>query len=357
MKKQRVLITGAGGMLGNAIVPYFSARFETVCATDKDVTEPWLGYLDVRDTTAIRRKFAEFAPDLVLHLAACTDLEFCEIHPAIARATNATASGDVAALCEEHGVTLVYISTAGVFDGTKDGFYTERDQPNPIMVYGATKYEGERLVAARCSRQFTVRAGWMVGGGAMKDKKFVHRMLGQVVAGAKTIHAVHDRLGTPTYTHDFALNLLELLDSRRYGTYHMVCEGSGTRYDVAREILEITGRTDIRLVPVPSSHFAEDYFAPRPVSEMMINANLAALGLNRMRPWRVALREYIAREFPHAFVGTCALGDRRARADRRKEAIDWNGRERRKALRRQGDLGHARTERHASAKKEPAVVS
>ena len=339
VKKERILITGAGGMLGNAIFPYCSSRFETISATDIEVSEPWLEYLDVRDTVALRRKFAELQPNLVLHLAACTDLEFCETHLAVAEETNVAATGEVAALCEEIGATLVYISSAGIFDGNKEGLYTEEDEPEPIMVYGRTKYEGEKLVAGRCRKHFTVRAGWMVGGGAMKDKKFVHRVIGHIVSGAKVIRAVNDRWGTPTYTHDFALNLFRLIESLKYGTYHMACEGSGTRHDVARAILEICGREDIELIPVDSSYFESNYFAPRPISEMMRNAKLSALGINLMRPWREALRDYITREFPHALAGAGAQAERRSRQDQRKRAIYWNGPERRKSRgRRKTDL-------------------
>lgn len=341
MNKDRVLITGCGGMLGNAVYPYFSSRYETVRATDKDVNESWIEALDIRDGAALRRTFADLKPDLVLHLAACTDLEFCEVHKDVAEATNAEATRDIAQLCEETGATLVYISTAGVFDGKKEGFYTEQDQPRPIMVYGQTKYDGELHVSSLCSRHFIVRAGWMVGGGAAKDHKFVQSVLGQIVAGSKVIRAVNDRWGTPTYTHDFALNLFRLLDSRSYGTYHMVCEGSGTRHDVARAILDICGQDGIELVPVESSYFATNYFAPRPVSEMMTNANLRALGINFMRPWQEALKDYIAREFPQAIAGNQqAASERRVRTERRKQNLPWNGPERRKSSgRRSEDQG------------------
>jgi len=324
-------------MLGNAVFPYFSSRFDTLRATDKDVNESWLEFLDVRDSAALRATFAQFKPTLVLHLAAITDLEVCEVQQELAKDVNATATGEIASLCEEHGATLVYISTAGVFDGTKEGFYTEQDEPRPIMVYGATKREGEILAAQRCSRHFIVRAGWMVGGGAAKDHKFVHHILGQIVSGAKVIRAVDDRFGTPTYTHDFALNLFRLLDSRKYGTYHMVCEGSGSRFDVARAILDIGGHKEIELIPVPSSYFNGNYFAPRPVSEMMTNANLRALGLNFMRPWRDALEDYIRREFPHALAGyEGEKKERRVRQERRKQVLPWNGPERRKSVGRRG---------------------
>lgn len=355
MKDGTVLITGAGGMLGNAVYPYFAKRYGTVVATDKDLTEPWLKQLDVRDTAALRRAFETVRPSLVLHLAACTDLEFCEVHPGVARDTNATATQSVAALCEETGATLVYISTAGIFDGKKEGFYTEEDQPRPLMVYGQAKYDGELFATRHCSRTFVVRAGWMVGGGARKDHKFVQNILGQIVSGARRIHAVNDRYGTPTYTHDFALNLFRLLDTRRYGTYHMVCEGAGTRFDVARAILDIAGRDDIELVPVDSSFFAQNYFAPRPVSEMMVNANLRALDINLMRPWREALSDYILREFPSALAGASAEdGERRVRVERRKEALSWDGPERRRSgERRRQDKGRQgeRTAEEGSASK------
>lgn len=337
MESERVLITGAGGMLGNAVFPYFSSRYASVCATDMTISEPWLRPLDVRDTQQLKTWFAEIKPTVVLHLAACTDLEFCEVHADVARDTNDLATRAVAELCEEHGATLVYISTAGVFDGTKDGFYTEQDQPNPIMVYGQTKYDGELNVAKHCSRHFIVRAGWMVGGGVGKDHKFVHHILGQIVAGANVIHAVKDRFGTPTYTHDFALNLFKLLESHQYGTYHMVCEGSGTRYDVARHILDITGQKNIALEPVDSSFFGSNYFAPRPVSEMMRNANLAALGINVMRPWREALQDYVTREFPLAMAGAAKGVERRQSSGRRKTVVSWNATARRKSAGRRAD--------------------
>lgn len=296
---ERVLITGGGGMLGNAVYPYFVARCGQVRATDKRLAEPWLELLDVSDDAALRAAMAEFKPQLVLHLAAETDLEYCEDHPDVAEATNATATRSIAALTQQAGATLVYISTAGVFDGEKVGFYVEDDVARPLMVYGRTKLRGEEYVREVGGRYFVVRAGWMVGGGLSKDHKFVSKMLEQIAEGREVLHAVDDRWGTPTYTHDFANNLFTLLGTSHYGTYHMVCEGSGTRYDVACEIVTICNRSDIRVEAVSSEYFAADYFAPRPRSEMLVNENLNRLGLNQMRPWRAALRDYINREYPH----------------------------------------------------------
>lgn len=333
MKGTKVLITGCGGMLGNAIYPYFRERFSDVLATDKDVNEDWLEYLDVREHDKLQQVFEDFKPELVLHLAAETDLEFCETNPEIAEATNSVATRKIAELSNDSNATLVYISTAGVFDGEKEGNYTEADEAKPIMVYGQTKFDGEEHVRAIASKYYILRAGWMVGGGNKKDHKFVMKILEQVIDGKETLHVVTDKWGTPTYTHDFALNLFELLDSLQYGTYHMVCEGSGTRYDVAQEILSICGRTDIEMVAVDSDFFKEEYFAPRPRSEMMINENLRKLGMNHMRSWKVALREYINLEFKHAISGAYAGKELRKNGGDRRCAVPlWRGQERRASM-------------------------
>jgi dTDP-4-dehydrorhamnose reductase len=121
-------------------------------------------------------------------------------------------------------------------------------------------------------------------------------ILEQLAAGAKTIYGVTDKSGTPTYTHDFARNLFALLSRDIYGTYHMVCKGTGTRFDVAKEIVEICGyETEVK--PVDSSFFAERFFVKRPASEMLFNQGLERLGINLMRDWRVALREYLKRDY------------------------------------------------------------
>lgn len=318
----KVLITGCGGMLGNAVYPYFLKHCKLVVATDMRLTEPWLSELDVRDSERLIETFAQLQPDLVLHLAAETDLEFCEANQQTAIDTNATATKHIAELCHDYGATLVYISTAGVFGGEKEGMYTEADPPTPIMVYGQTKFDGENHVREVNGAYYIVRAGWMVGGGPAKDHKFVSKILEQIGQGQKVLHAVDDRFGTPTYTHDFANNLFRLLDTEAYGTYHMVCGGSGTRYDVAKEIVAICARDDLQVEAVDSEFFAAQYFAPRPRSEMLFNANLEQLGINLMRPWQTALREYIYAEYTHLLPDDATRGlnavERRSGLDRRQ---------------------------------------
>lgn len=291
----RILITGSAGMLGSAVYPAFVRAGHDVTATDlhpRPVGALAMSALDVRDFSLVASTVETLRPDLVLHLAAETDLEVCERDHDHAFLTNTVGTEFVALACRRRDIPVVYISTAGVFDGRKEGAYTEFDEANPINIYGRSKYEGELVVKQLGSRHFIVRAGWMIGGGD-RDHKFVRKVTDQLRAGATTIHAVSDKLGTPTYTEDFARNLLALVATEFYGRYHMACIGEGSRMDVAREIVAHSGRDDVEVVAVNSSFFSDEYFAPRPRSEIMRNYMLDLHGLNLMRPWDVALREYL----------------------------------------------------------------
>lgn len=311
----KILATGAAGMLGSALVPAFAGAGHEVVPTDIDlrVTDPWgpgmptLDWLDVRERSAVDRAVDAVAPDIVFHLAAETSLEVSDADPDHAFLTNTIATRYVALACRRAGIPMLYISTAGVFDGTKqDGPYTEFDDPNPINTYGASKYQGELIVRDLLDDYWIVRAGWMVGGGPGKDHKFVARILGQLAEGRTTIHAVGDKLGTPTYTRDFARTLMGLLDSGIPGLYHMACEGEGSRYDVAAHLLAVLGRDDVELVEVGSAFFADEFPSLRPRSEIMRNLSLDLQGMNLMRPWRDALEEYLHQQFPALVTSTPA---------------------------------------------------
>jgi dTDP-4-dehydrorhamnose reductase len=310
----RILITGAGGMLGSAVVPALVARGHEVYATDLrgeasyvdpatevpdgDMTRlDRLGRLDVRRREDVGRWMESTWPDLVMHLAAETNVDLCEVQPDHAYATNALGTKHVALACQAANLPLVYISTAGVFDGRKDGLYTEYDPAYPINVYGSSKLEGERYVQTFLQRYYIVRAGWMVGGGN-RDHKFVARIVNQLRSGARTVYAVGDKWGTPTYAPDFAACLSRLIETESYGLYHMACLGNGTRYDVAKKILEVLGvQHDVELVEVDSAFFMDEFPAPRPRTEAMRNLVLDLQGMNTMRPWEESLEEYLTTAF------------------------------------------------------------
>ncbi len=305
---QRVLITGSAGMLGTAVYPHFQANYPTVLASDINQYNhrrraPWQAELDVTDREQVRKAISEFKPDLVLHLAALVDMEICEDQPEFSEELNVTATQIVAEEAERANATVVYISTGGVFEGSKpnppDTYYTEDDPVDSICVYGKTKYGGEIHIRNICSKYFIVRPGWMVGGGYHLDRKFVGMILDQIERGAQTIYGVDDKWGTPTYTYAFAKNLDTLLRTGQHGTYHMVCKEPATRYDVAAGIVEICGRDDIEMEKVKSDFFEKRFHAPRPPNEILVNKALEDLGINEMPTWREALEEYIPWHFPH----------------------------------------------------------
>lgn len=289
---QQILITGAGGMLGQAVYDAFSHTYKNCIATDIDLNETWLSHLDVRDMAECEKVFKNIKPTIVLHLAALTDLEYCERNSDDAWSTNALGTENIAILTKRYGTLMVYISTAGVFDGKKNE-YTDFDSPNPLNYYGKSKYYGENFIQSYLDRFFIFRAGWMMGGGPKKDKKFINKIFKQIQDGKKDIYVVDDKLGTPTYTHDFAKGILNLIQTDYYGVYNQVCSGGCSRLDVAKEFLKnLNLDKKIKVHKVSSNYFKKEYFAPRPVSEQLINLKLTKRNLNIMRPWQKCLKEY-----------------------------------------------------------------
>jgi dTDP-4-dehydrorhamnose reductase len=293
---KRIYMAGAGGMLGEAFHAVFSPRHTLKCS-DKDVNADWLSSLDFRDFGAYREDVTDFEPDYLFHLGAFTDLEFCELNPEDTYATNTLAVENAVHIANELDVPLLYISTAGIYDGLKDT-YDDWDLPNPLGHYARSKYMGERFVAENCRRHLVCRAGWMMGGGPPKDKKFIQKLMAQLKSGTEELFVVDDKLGTPTYTIDFARNVELLLSAEFWGVYNMVCPGVTSRLEVARYLLQSLGLTQrVRVNPVSSEHFAAEYFAARPASERLLTTKLDLRGLNIMRDWRQCLDEYLAERY------------------------------------------------------------
>ena len=291
--KKKIYVAGCGGMLGEAFYTQFREDFILKC-TDKDVNESWLTYLDFRDYNAYKKDVTDFKPDYLFHLGAYTDLEFCELNADETYNTNTLAVENAVYIANELDVPLLYISTAGIFDGKKE-VYDDWDQPNPLGVYARAKYMGERFVVENAKRYLVCRAGWMMGAGPKKDKKFIQKLMKQLKEGKKELFIVDDKDGTPTFTHDFAKNVKVLMQKEYWGLYNMVCGGQTSRYEVAQELLKILGlENDVRLTPVSSDYFKDTYFAERPPCERLVNRKLKIRDINLMRDWKVALKEYIA---------------------------------------------------------------
>ena len=293
---KKIYIAGSAGMLGDAFYQEFKSSYELKCS-DLDDSEDWISHLDFRDYKKYRDEVMDFAPDYLFHLGAHTDLEYCENNIDDTYNTNTLSVENAVLIANELDIPLLYISTAGIFDGSKDWF-DDWDLPNPICHYARSKYAGELYVQGNAKRHLILRAGWMMGGGPNKDKKFIAKLMNQLKAGKKELHVVDDKLGTPTYTCDFAKNAKLLLEEEIWGLYNLVCGGLTGRFEVAEEVLNFFKLSDeVKLTKVNSEFFKKEYFAPRPDSERLINAKLNIRNFNIMRDWKVCLEDYLSSSF------------------------------------------------------------
>jgi len=294
---KKIYMAGVGGMLGEAFYKQFKDEYELKCS-DIDVNEKWLSFLDFRDEQNYRKEVLEFNPDFLFHIGAYTDLEYCELHEEDAYETNTKSVEYAVSIANDIKIPLLYISTAGIFDGKKDA-YDETDRPNPLGHYARSKYLGE-LYVQKHSKDFIIcRAGWMMGAGINKDKKFIQKIIQQISDGKKVLHIVNDKLGTPTYTQDFASNVKLLIEKKQRGLFNMVCGGYTGRLEVAHELVKLLGlERSLEVEEVTSEFFSDEYFAERPKCERLLNKRLDDLGLNIMRDWRIALKEYLVDYYP-----------------------------------------------------------
>lgn len=292
MNKKRIYISGCGGMLGEAFYQQFKNEYNIKCS-DKDVNAEWLSFLDFRAYDAYRKDVEDFKPDYLFHLGAYTDLEWCERNAEETYLTNTLAVENAVNIANSLNIPILYISTAGIFDGKKE-FYDDWDIPHPLGVYARSKYMAERFVVENALHYLVCRAGWIMGGGPSKDKKFIQKIMKQLKQGKQELHIVNDKNGTPTYTHDFALTVKNLIRKEYWGVYNCVCSGQTSRLEVCKEMLKILGIEEkIRIKEVNSDFFTKEYFAVRPSSECLLTRKLDMRGVNAMRNWRIALKDYL----------------------------------------------------------------
>lgn len=267
----RVAITGSRGQLGSAL-QRISVEHEVL-----GLVRPMH---DITDMDAIGMAIREFVPDIVIHAAAMTDVDGCERDPEAARRVNVLGTRNVAVAAQQVDAKLVYISTDYVFDGRKAAPYWEYDDVNPLSVYGRTKWLGEEIVRRFSSRYYIVRTAWLYGEG---EDNFVGTVL-RLARERGSLHMVTDEVGSPTFVLDLAQAILKLLETFAYGTYHLSNAGTCSRYQWAREILDIAGRDDVRLIP--SQNY--ERLAQVPKRVVLRNVCAAELGIT-MRSWREAL--------------------------------------------------------------------
>ncbi|RMF93043.1 MAG: dTDP-4-dehydrorhamnose reductase [Candidatus Schekmanbacteria bacterium] len=287
---KKALVTGAAGMLGSDLCPCLEKNGYDVIRTDINLRESTIEKLDVRNFDEVKEFIEKENPEIVFHLAAETDVDLCEKDPEHSYRSNYIATENIAMVCREKNLPMIYISTSAIFDGTAPEPYTEYDLPNPSNVYGRSKLEGEKAVIRLVEEHYIIRAGWMVGGWDI-DKKFTRKII-ELLKKNDEIKAVNDKVGSPTFTFDLSESIVRIVKNGRPGIYHSANKGQCTRYEYACKLIELMGlKEKKRVVPVSSAHFPLP--APRGRSEAMVNMKLNVLNMNKMPTWEESLEKYL----------------------------------------------------------------
>jgi dTDP-4-dehydrorhamnose reductase len=279
----KVVVTGAGGMLGRDVVLAAENAGHEVAALER--TD-----LDVTDPDRVHDRFQWERPDTVVNCAAWTDVDGAEEHEEEAMAVNGIGAGHVAAMAAEVGATVVYVSSDYVFDGSKGSAYVEVDQPAPLSAYGRTKLAGEEATAAANARHFVVRSSWLFGVGG---RNFVETML-QLAGDHGEVLVVRDQVGSPTYTWHLASGLVRLIEGNAWGLHHMAAGGQCSWYDFAREIFD-QAKVECRVLSGTTEMLGRP--APRPPVSALATQREHAIVLPE---WRDGLAGYLAQREPVA---------------------------------------------------------
>ncbi len=276
----KVLVTGATGMLGRAVMQVLRAQ-------QMDCLGVSCADMDLTDETAIRSRVEAFRPDAIVHCAAYTAVDAAEQDVRRCMAVNSLGTMHLARAARRVGAKLMYISTDYVFDGRSDVPFEATDRPCPLNVYGLSKLQGEEAVRGVMTRYFILRTSWLFGAGG---RNFVRTML-RLSRERSFVRVVDDQLGAPTYTADLARLIAKMIVTDRYGIYHATNEGECSFAEYAAVIMAASG-SKCRVEPVSSAAYGAP--AKRPQSSRLSKASLDAAGFPRLPPWEDALARYLA---------------------------------------------------------------
>lgn len=275
----KVLVTGVRGQLGYDVVRELEKR--QIEAVGVDVEE-----MDITDAAQVETVIRNVNPDAVIHCAAYTAVDAAEDNEELCRRVNAQGTENVAKVCQEMDLKMMYISTDYVFDGQGTRPWEPDDERDPLNVYGQTKYEGELAVEKYVEKFFIVRIAWVFG---VNGKNFIKTMLNLGKTHDK-LTVVNDQTGSPTYTYDLARLLADMIQTDKYGRYHATNEGICTWYEFACEIFRQAGM-DVEVAPVTSDEYPAK--AKRPANSRMSKKKLDENGFERLPSWQDALKRYL----------------------------------------------------------------
>lgn len=281
----KVLVAGAQGMVGRAVSAHCAAQGNDVFAPDHQ-------RLDITNHESVRQVMDVERPDAVINCAAWTDVDGCERDPQRALAVNCEAVENLALNCRHAGAVFLTISTDYVFDGSKEGFYTQRDDPAPSSVYGKAKLEGERRAQAASARTIIVRTGWVFGA---DGRNFLSTVIERGRRGER-LKAISDAYGTPTFAVDLAARLYDLAQLDLPGVYHVVNSGRGASYEeFTRVALKAAGCAAPEIESVSMDALQRP--APRPRNSRLRCLLSEAVGLKALPDWESALGHFARQTF------------------------------------------------------------
>lgn len=275
----KVFVTGVKGQLGHDVVRELEKR--GMEAVGVDIEE-----MDITDAASVEQVIRAAAPDAVIHCAAYTAVDAAEENEAVCRRVNADGPRNIARVCRELDIRMLYVSTDYVFDGQGEHVWEPEDACAPRSVYGQTKYEGELAVQEILEKYFIVRIAWAFG---KNGKNFVKTML-KLAETHDTINVVSDQFGSPTYTYDLARLLVDMVQTDKYGVYHATNEGFCSWYDFACAIFREAG-VNVKVVPVTSAEYGAK--ANRPMNSRMSKEKLTENGFERLPSWEDALKRFM----------------------------------------------------------------
>jgi dTDP-4-dehydrorhamnose reductase len=283
----RIFVTGAAGNVGRRLVEILKERNHEV--TGVDIRE-----LDITDFQAAISRISAERPELVIHCAAMTHVDRCAERPDEALRINGMGAQNIAIACQQISAAMCYISTNEVFDGESSVPYLEYDAPRPINPYGKSKWFGEQAVRDLVPRHFIVRTSWLFAHGGVN---FLQKIV-SVAAAGRPLCVVTNEVACPTYAEDFIPALIQLVETGRYGIYHLVNEGRASRYDFARYILDTYGYADYPIQKIVGAQYPRP--STPPVYSVLHNFMAAQIGI-KLRPWTDAVNAFVEHE--RAFAG------------------------------------------------------
>ncbi len=303
----RILLTGAAGQLGKALIrellkkehgfvekllltvnseTSWNALYNRMKEEELSDMRAEIIQLDITDVYAVRTAVKNFMPDVIINSASYTAVDACESDYENARLVNEDGVRNLADIAKEINAVLVHISTDYVFDGESPVPYREEDEVGAVNLYGKTKVLGEETVKKALDRYFVIRTAWLYGEG----KNFVKTML-RLSETNKELRVVSDQTGSPTSAAELARFIAYIIQTEKYGIWHAVCGGSTSWFEFAKKIMEFSGKTDVKVLPIRSEEYKTA--AKRPKYSVLSTDKVNKNTDFRFKDWQEELAEYL----------------------------------------------------------------